>query len=316
MTTLAPTNPRSPLGRLIQERLLAHGPMNKQTMHRIIQETIEEYNRSSRDELAGLSPEQVPKLLSSDYISEDSVVKLNPDIPFERLKDHELLNNARNFLSLLQLENGTKATSYGYLNRAFVAKAIKVMVFPEEYLEKIYRVKKVINETDVWSLHLVRALLDTSGIVRKYKGKFIVSKKGKPFTDEKNAGKLLYELFLGFHGKFNHAYLDRWPETMTTRYAFPFSLRFVHYRRNTWIDRNDFIKLLPPGVLEHEFSIELGEFNEHLPTSIITTRIINPLEMFGLIEKRYIPDPKFPGSTILSAIKSTKLFEEFVRFEL
>jgi len=290
--------------------------MNEQTMHRIIQETIEEYNRSPQDELAGLSPEQVQRLLMSDYVSEDSIVKLNPDITFEHLKDHDLLNNARNFLSLLQQENGTKATSSGYLNRAFVAKAIDVMVFPEDYLRSIYAVNKVINETDVWNLHIVRVLLDVCGFIRKYKGKFIVSKKGKPYIDEKNAGKLLYELFLGFLGKLNHAYLDGWTETMATRNAFPFSLYFLHQRRNTWIDRDEFIKLLPPGVLDHELEATLGEYHEDLPTSLIHSRTINPLEMFGLIEKRYIPDPRFPKSTMLAAIRSTKLSEEFIRFEI
>ena len=141
-----------------------------------IQEIAYERNRSPQKEFNGLSPLQVGGLIYTDWLTPNSGIQLNPDIPLLDLNGAELLSNARIFLQAITESGKTKATSAGNLNRKFVAEMVEQMNWPPGFLDDLKRYHKVWNEEDVFPLHVLRIALGESGLIRKFKGSFLITK--------------------------------------------------------------------------------------------------------------------------------------------
>jgi hypothetical protein len=69
------------------------------------------------------------------------------------------------------------------------------MTWPGGYLDHLHAVNKVINEQDVFPLHIIRIILDLSGLLLITKGVFSASNKGKQLLKEDQAGVLYHVLF-------------------------------------------------------------------------------------------------------------------------
>ena len=67
-------------------------------------------------------------------------------------------------------------------------KAVKLMFdkfeFDKEFRQNTLRYNKVLNEADVWPVHLARILCEGAGIIKKRAGSFYIMKKHMPLSEK------------------------------------------------------------------------------------------------------------------------------------
>lgn len=304
---------RGPADAILREalELLGREPESLEELQSAVGAASEAYNRRPQEELGGLSPLQVQRLLSSDWAAPGGALSLDEGLPLETLAGARTLLNAREFLRALRDAGGTRATAAGNLNRKFVAAMVEEMTWPAGFSEGLYEYNKVVNEEDAFPLHVVRLLLDLAGLIKRRKGAFSVTRRGEKLLDETRAGELFARLFRVQFRKMNLGYLDRAPEVPGFQQTVAYS--FYHFGRAgvAWSKP----AALAPAVI-------LPAVQEQIPRAeyvdygglILETRLLRPLERFGLVESREVPGrlPRFPGHEY----RKTPLYDRFLLFRL
>ena len=276
-----------------------------------IQQTIEAYNNKSAPELGNLSPNQVYKLIYLPWNDPDYPIKFNQQLKISDVKHSTFLTNATTFLqTLLEMKDEDTATAKRNLNRKFVQKVFDRLVLDAETKADILRFNKVINEEDVMPLHIVRIVCEDTKLIQCRKKKFLVTSKGRELVSEEKAGELYYELFDSYFRKFNIAYVDRLPDLDSVQGTIGYSF----YRLSQVAD--NFRKI---GELFDEIFLSSvkKEIRKALPPLIeaewlVESRIVSPLEKFGLLECRYKHSKVYRE---LEKVRKTELFDRFIRMD-
>lgn len=270
------------------------------------------HNRRSDPEMGGLSPNQVAQLIHFDWDNPNNPIKLNDRLLFSDLQNAEFLLNTRIFLQALQGSKGPTATAKGNLNRKFVSQMLEKMHWPDGYLEQLRKYNKVVNEHDVFPLHIIRTVCECAGLMQKRKTSFVITTKAKRLLTDEQIGSLYALLFHMFFRKFNLAYLDRLPDYPGIQSTIAYSLYRLGKVAKTWQPIESLLTdILLPNVLR---AIEDGVPVYREVSWPIEKRLILPLEEFGLVECRYESkaDRLYPA---LAAVKLTELFSKFIHFE-
>ena len=79
-------------------------------------------------------------------------------------------------------EDGAKTTAKGNLNRKFVARMVTEMGLPGDFLEDLFFHNKVINESDVWPLEIMRIVLELGKLIPEKPGK-VRGRKARSLPD-------------------------------------------------------------------------------------------------------------------------------------
>ena len=278
-----------------------------------LEKLTDAHNRRPRPEFDGLSPRQVSRLIYSDWESSTSAISLNKELPFSEVKEARFLNNARVLLDALNVPAGTKATSAGNLNRKFVLQMLDAMRWPPDFLEDLWRYNKVVNEEDVFPLHLNRLVAQQAGLIRMTKGAFHLTKKGRDLCQEDRAGELFALLFHTFFRKFNLGYLDRVPECQSIQQTIGYSLYVLDRRAGTWQAIEDLAPRLYLPTVTQELPVD--RYGLDYETLLARTRILGPLESFGLIQCQYSQKEPMIRPKVTRARK-TDIYNRFLRFDL
>jgi hypothetical protein len=187
---------------------------------------------------------------------------------------------------------------------------------PESDRNFILSYNKVINELDVKSLHHVRVVCESTGILKSQKKKFIVEKEYIELLDDKIAGKLFYLLFFGYFRKFNIAYVDGMPDFDCIQDTISYSFYRLSKIGKKQVHINQLKKqLFLPAVL-NELNDEYGFGADTIDeiTWLVESRIVKPLELLGLVECSY--KEKYKNYLIRDKVKKTKLFDQFMKFKV
>lgn len=259
--------------------------------------------------LGGLSAPAVYRLLTDDWEGPGSVVELDDSLTLTELAGARLLENGRRFLAALVEGEGARATATGNLGRAFVGRMLEDLRWPAGYLERVRRVNKIINEHDVMSIHILRVLLQVSGLIQRRKGVFHATRRGKELWAEEGAGKLYARLFRIHFREFNLAYLDRLPAGSMFQQTIAYSLfRFVRLEAR-WSRPDEMVEDLVLPAVRAAMPPD-GHFNR--AAALLEWRLLDPLVDFGLAEKRAVPsEHPFLERRIY---RKTPLADRFPRF--
>ncbi|MGB9300986.1 MAG: hypothetical protein WCD51_10395 [Anaerolineae bacterium] len=275
---------------------------------------VDEQNRRPLPELGGLSPDQAFLLHNCGWWADPFPIRLEPELSFEQVGQTEFFHNVRAFLQAVDDFQGAPTTAKGNLTRAFVAHMLELLTLPPGYLEMIRQVCKVINESDVWPLHIVRAVCQVGGLVRKRKKRFWVTRKARELLQEDRAGALYHYLFDTMFRQFNLAYLTRVDEVPGIQETIPYEL----YRIGQLpLGRDHQIEGLVPMVFMPVVCQEIAMFSSQVDTPewLLEDFLLHPLESFGLVEivagKR-----KPPSFSRENQVRRLPLFDAFIRFEL
>ncbi|MBZ0274167.1 hypothetical protein K8I61_19160 [bacterium] len=241
-----------------------------------------------------------------------SKFRLNAEIGADEVAGTPFLRNARTFLSLLLEAGGTPATATGNLNRKFVRELFERMDLDARYREDVYFHNKVINEPDVWPLHIVRVVCDVAGLCRKYKKRFQVTKLARGLLADDAAGRLYWLLFETYFEQFDTGYVARHEGGDAVQTYFPYSLfRLRGLAPGAEMD----IRAVPYFILPAAVAVRLDA--EH-PSPYVTaehyvySRVLAPLAEFGLLEIMHGKHPEYDWETE-RAIRKTPLFDRFVK---
>jgi hypothetical protein len=275
-----------------------------------IQQRIDARNNRPDPELGNLSPNQVYKLINLPWNDPKYPIKFNQQLKMSDSRHSTFLTNATIFLqTLLELKDQDTATAKRNLNRKFVKAIFDGLVIPDDIKEEILTYNKVINEEDVFHLHVIRIVCEEAKLIQCRKKKFIVTASGKRLLSEESIGELFYGLFITYFRKFNIAYVDRFSELDCIQQTIGYSLCRLSRTASEWIE----IEILSDQILlptvEEEALKALPSVIS--PYWVMYTRIVRPLRDFGLLECRYKGD----RNREVEAVRKTKLFDRFIRLE-
>jgi len=299
------------LGDFIRETIKGKDFPDPESMIAHLSEVRETWNRQPMDDMGGLSPTQTRYLLDSDWKDERGAVSLNAGLTLDELKGPRILLNSRIFLAEILEADGVKTTVAGNLKRKFVEHLVNAMHWPPGEVESYWRVSKVMNEEDFGPLHVLRIVLELGRLVRRIKGTFQVTKKGKTLLAEGRAGQLYSLIFRTYFREFNLAYQHRMPLFPGLQHTIAYSFYMLSKYGDNWKEPE---ALAPLVVLP---AVKAQVLESRFPTALtwlVDSRILDPLESFGLLEKRDLP----PRDKITRRFETrkTKIFDKFIRFNL
>ena len=173
--------------------------------NKLMDQLIELANSTGVDDFDGLSPAEMDKLIYSPF-SDESPIQFNSKLEKHDLADCPIYQICREVLSAVSVENGLKLTATGNLPPKMVADIYAKKYLPDEDIEN--GIVKMRNEKDWIAIHSVKIALQVGGIVRKYKGRLMLTKKGKQLFPADSGTELFFCFFEAFSTKFSWAYND------------------------------------------------------------------------------------------------------------
>jgi len=184
-----------------------------------LDQITQQQNHRQLDEFPGLSPEQMHRMLNFPFASPGLV----------RFPEVREANPVAPILILFGLltdtigEQGLKPTAKGNLPRNFCREAALAYWGEQRYQEKT-RYGGINREEDFADLHITRLVAELAGLIRKYKGRFILSRDCRRLLTENGLPAVYPRLFRVYVEQFNWAYWDGYPELRLIQSAFLFTL--------------------------------------------------------------------------------------------
>ena len=194
-----------------------------------VDQHTQQQNQRPLDEFQGLSPEQMFRMLHFPFTSPElvcfpEVLDASPSAPILTL--FTLLTGAIG-------EQGLKPTAKGNLPQKFCREAALMYWDQETYRERT-RFGGINREDDFSDLHITRLVAELAGLVRKYKGRFILSRDCRKRLAGNGLAAIYPMLLRAFVEQFNWAYQDRYPELRFIQTAFLFTLYLLMRYGDTW----------------------------------------------------------------------------------
>ncbi|MCD6526745.1 MAG: SEC-C domain-containing protein [Desulfuromonas sp.] len=184
---------------------------------------VEQENQAQVDDFHGLSPEQMANVLNAPFSSPQLV-------SFPECLDNE---PSAPILTLFQLlvdaigEQGLKPTAKGNLPQK-LCRASALSYWGEETYERNTRYGGINKEEDFFELHVTRLVAELAGLIRKYKGRFILSRNCRKLLAEGGMAAIYPLLFRAFVEQYNWAYGDRHVAIDFIQHSFLFSLYLLN----------------------------------------------------------------------------------------
>jgi hypothetical protein len=184
---------------------------------------MEKRNRTGRAEFAGLSPEQMHRFLYAPFSSPDVVsfadeLPALPEAPATKL-----------FTLLVEAigQDGLKATAKGNLPRKFCREAASSYWGEEKYAEWT-RYGGINREIDIFDLHVIRIVAGMARLIRKYKGRFLLTRKARAGIQKSAGARAYLDLFRAYIETFNWSYRDGFPDIAIVQQSFLYTLYLLH----------------------------------------------------------------------------------------
>jgi hypothetical protein len=186
-------------------------------------------NRQPLEDFAGLSSEQIHRLLYFPFDS-PNLVTFPPTLAEEPVAPILTL-----FSLLVEAigEQGLKPTAKGNLPRSFCREAALIFWGEEGYREYT-RYGAINKEDDFFDLHVTRVVAELAGLVRKYKGRFILSRNCRSLLAQGGMAVVYPRLLRIYAGEFNWGYWDGYSEIPFIQQAFLFALYLLSLCGNEW----------------------------------------------------------------------------------
>ena len=298
------------------EQLLQEGKLGSPAeVLRRIAENIKKHNTASAPDMGGLSPQQVFQLNQSGWWAEPYPIHIETSLSLDQMRPATLLHNARALLRTAIDVGGAPLTTSGNLKRAFVAQMFDLLDMANAERDSIRRVCKVINEIDVFPLHVARIVCHSAGLLTPRKGRLVAGRAAKGLLGDDKAGALYGKLFDALFRKIDLAYFDR---IDVEARGVQITLPYVLYRfRRLDIDKEHAVLPLSADVFLPAVREELGPSTEYVdrPSWVLTARVLRPLSWLGLVDViTQIGDQ--PPSLREGCVRRLPLFDAFLRFNI
>lgn len=194
-----------------------------------ISQHIQRQNQAAIDDFHGLSSAQMHRFLcfpfdSPDLVTFPSRLDVAPDAPILTL--FKLLTDAIG-------DDCLKATATGNLPRNFCREAARAFWGEEEYASWT-RHGELRSEDQFGELNTARLVAGLAGLIRNYKGKFIIGRECRKLLAEQGMAGIYPRLFRAFVKEYNWGYADRWQEIPMVQHSFLFTLHLLSKYGAEW----------------------------------------------------------------------------------
>lgn len=272
---------------------------------------MQQRSQAPIDDFHGLSSEQMHRFLHFPFdtpqmVTFPSRLDITPEAPIVTL--FNLLADAIG-------EEGLKATATGNLPRSFCREAAISFLGDDEYRERT-KYGGINTEPDFPELHVTRLVAELAGLIRKYKGKFILGRECRKLLAEQVASGIYPLLFRAFVREYNWGYRDRYEDFSIIQQSFLFTLYLLQRFGTEWqtsaFYAENFLRAFPAVLGEaRPFSFETAE------ETVGRCYAIRALDRFagflGLAEIDRDPTKRFSDEFRL---RKLPLLEHVVQFHL
>ncbi len=284
---------------------------SQEEMQAFVREINQQRNRKPIDDFEGLSSGQMHRFINFPFDSPDvvefvSTLDTPPSAPITAL--FALLVDAIG-------EDGLKPTAKGNLPLKVVHEAAQRRFGSERPAEMPW-FGRIRSEEDFHDLHVTRIVAELAGLIRKYKGKFILSRECRKLLKAGGMSAIYPVLLRTFAEKFNWGYRDYYPDNRLIQSFFVYTLYLLgrhgdQWRRNTLYE-DAFIRAFPSIV----DTVESATYRTREETirGMYSQRCLRTFaEFLGLIETK--PNPEDRLGRIFE-LRKTPLLGDAVRFHL
>jgi len=300
----------SELGREFEEMLAGHEFESLEEVQALADSFMAERNRAPVEDFCGLSPEQMGALLYAPLESPEVV----------RFPDRLSTAPQAPAMTLLNLlldaigEQGLKTTAKGNLPRALCIEAAAVLKAEDVNGMTWLRYSRVNKEEDFPELFVARHAAQYAGLIRKHKGRFLLTRQCRTRLDKGGAAAVYPPLLRACATRFNWAWRDRYPELPFIQQSFAFVLyllsRFGDEERSNHFYEDAYLRAFP--MLVDEVAGDPYFSAEDVVKRAFTTRALERFAWFvGLLDMRPTGSMLEPNEFRLS---KTALLDEAVVF--
>lgn len=178
-------------------------------------------NNSPLDDLSGLSPNDMYDLIYYPHKS-NSRVQIRSDISNATLDSIPFFRIVEELVKIVQRDSSIKLTALGALPKKVMVELYSYKFIPEQLLES--GISKLTRQQDSISIENARLVAELAGLVKKIKGKFLLTKKGSLFLKPDNRLQFFKTVFEVFTERFMWSYNDGYPEHPIGQRGWAFSL--------------------------------------------------------------------------------------------
>lgn len=271
---------------------------------------MQEYNAAPQPELGGLSPERMRQLLSGDW-SSTGVLRVVNDVPLALLQDVPLFEDARTLLRFVAEQAPVKLTQIGNLTRLAVATLFPQLRTAVENLDETgIPDERVRNEDDLYWLPILRHVLLFGKLLVKRKG-LVITKQGRELLDDTRAGSLYAELIRTFFRVYDLRSMGADERHAGLQQTIAYTLYQLSRVKPEWTSAEE---LAARAWLEsaRDPMLEWERQSGDLRYFTFRRRVLDPLAMFGVLERRRLPGkmPYLPRAEY----RRTPLYGRVLRF--
>ena len=242
--TTAPVNPASDALAAIKQALAQQEFDSAQEVDAFIQAFTKQQNEAGNPDFQGLSPYQMHHLLTRPFDAPDVLVfNTQPS-------GVEVTPIMRLFQMLVEAigDKGLKATAMGNLPQKFSREAALRYWGEQEHARRT-RYGGINREEDFFDLHVVRIVAEMAKLIRRVKGKFVLTATYRKVLKQGGLPSLYMSLFRCYVQEFNWDYRSRGPEHPFFQQSFAFTLyllqQFGRTERPTRFYEDRFIQAFP-----------------------------------------------------------------------
>ena len=271
---------------------------------------MQQRNQQPQDDFQGLTSEQVHRMLhfpfeSPEFFNFPETLSIEPEAPILTLV--QWITNAID-------EKGLKATAKGNLPQKLCKESVidyRKHLPASDYLHRL----NISREDDFEDLHTTRIVLELSGLLRKTKGRFYLTRKYQQLVSKKGLAGIYPLILKTYSRKFNWAYRDGYDELPFIQQSFLFSMYLLKLHGNDWkpfLIYEDYFLQAFPMVIDEGNSSHYRSAEDDVRSCYGFRALHRFLHFMGLASIESIPNDK-PVSREYQ-IKKLPLLDEVVRY--
>lgn len=194
-----------------------------------LRQQMKQRNQAPNDDFHNLSSEQMHRFLHFPFetpqlVTFSTCLDSKPQAPILSL--FNLLVEAIG-------DDGLRATATGNLPRKFCRESAQSFLGEKEY-QRWSRFGELRSEPEFREMHVTRLVAELAGLIRKYKGKFILSKECRKLLVGQGQSAIYPRLFQAFIQKYNWGFQDHFEEIPFIQQSFLFSLYLLSRYGQDW----------------------------------------------------------------------------------
>jgi len=277
-----------------------------------LQNFMEGRNREPVQGFLGLSPEQMHRILHSPYDGTSDILEFNTELSPDAFQAIPVVVHVQVFLKALAAHEPVRATKKGNMALAFSRELAGKMYDGAKYPW----FRKIRSEEEGGVILSLRHILTMCGWMKKRKGVFSLTKKGREIVDEGFGSAHYLTLLKIFTIEFNWAFQDGFSDFYIVQQSFLFSLYVCKKKAMAYVDGRVIADCLIdayPQVLEEVYETYMPA--REIAGYCIELRV---LERFGvyfgfLVDKREKQENTYRKRIY---VKTTDFFRRYISWHV